>query len=311
MNVYQNIRRNNLKTALLVAAFPVLFIFIMWLAFFVAALIVGQEFPAQVATWGAVRLAIPTAIVCLIWMGISWLFGDSMMLSSAGAHELNGKDPDYRHIYKEVENVAIAAGLPTPRVYIMEEDGLNAFATGRGPGDASVAVTRGLVQTLNRAELRGVIAHEMAHIQNRDIRLDMLLVTGVGATIFAADLILRYLAQGGGSQSSGDDKSRGMLMAMLIAALVGLWLFNLIIAPILRMAISRTREFGADATGALLTRDPKSLADALRKISCKPEMDVKHNMAAACIANPIKEFASSLFSTHPDTGERIARLEKM
>ncbi|MCL2629446.1 MAG: M48 family metallopeptidase [Alphaproteobacteria bacterium] len=287
-----------------------MFIAVMWAAFLIAAFFVDGADPLQFATEHAIMVSIPTAVACLVWMLISWMFGDSMILSAANAKELSNRDPDYKYLYKEVENVALAAGLPTPRVYIIEEAGANAFATGRSPGDASVAFTRGIVERLDARELRGVIAHELAHVQNRDIRLDMLLITGIGATIFAANILARsmfFRGRGGGNRNDG------RVMLVIMAAWAGLMVFNFLIAPLLRKAISRTREYSADATGALMTRDPKALASALEKISKNPKVaavEGKSSMNAMFIAEPFAKLAG-LYSTHPSIKSRVARLEKM
>lgn len=303
--VYDHIKSNNIKTAILVALFPLLFIAIIFLFVWMVA-------PLQQALETTAMVGIPTVIACLIWLLISWAFGDSMMLSYAGAREIKQDEKEYREIFRSVENVALAAGLPTPRVYIVEDDSLNAFATGRSPKDASVALTRGIIKKLDKLELEGVIAHEMAHIGNRDIRLDMLLVTGIGVTVFAADVILRA-AMHSGNRSSNDKNNGG---AILLMAWLAFMVFNFIITPLLRMAISRRREFAADATGAQITRNPKALASALRKISVDSRvecLDKVKSMSAVCIANPSgpKEFVGELFATHPPVKERIKRLETM
>jgi heat shock protein HtpX len=244
-------------------------------------------------------------------MMISWAFGDSMLLSFAGAKEIHNDEAEYKPVFRSVENISLAAGLPAPRVYVIEDDSLNAFATGRGPNDASVALTRGIINKLDKAELEGVIAHEMAHIGNRDIRLDMLLITGIGVTVFAADVILRTALHSGENR---DEKNNSA--AILFMVWLAFMVFNWIITPILRMAISRKREFAADATGAFITRNPKALANALRKISADSRVEVldkKTSMAAMCIADPLapKAFAGDLLATHPKVQDRIARLENM
>ena len=304
--VYDHIRENNWKTAALVIAFPIIFIALVFLFVWIVA-------PLQKAIETTTMVAIPTFIACMVWMMISWAFGDSMMLSSAGAREINVDEKEYRQIFRAVENVALAAGLPTPRVYIIEDDSLNAFATGRNPNDASVALTRGIINKLDRLELEGVIAHEMAHIGNRDIRLDMLMITGVGVTVFAADIILRMALSSG---RDSDDNNKGGMAAVLFMVWLAFMVFNFLISPLLRMAVSRKREFAADATGAFITRNPQALASALRKNSedCRVEaLDNRKSMAAVCIANPMapKEFFSEAFATHPKTTDRIARLESM
>lgn len=302
--VYDHIRSNNIKTALLVAAFPLIFIALVFLFVWCVS-------PADQAARVAVAVAVPTFIACAVWMLISWAFGDSMMLNLAGAHEVHDTNPEYKAVFRSVENVALAAGLPTPRVYIIDDDSLNAFATGRGPGDASVALTRGIIKRLDRLELEGVIAHEMAHIGNRDIRLDMLMITGVGVTVFAADVILRVALNS--NRSDEDNKSAAAILLMVWVAFM---VFNWLITPLLRMAVSRSREFAADATGAQITRNPRALASALRKIDTDARvecLDKVRSMSAACIANPAapREFISDLLATHPKTSERIRRLESM
>ena len=302
--VYDHIRQNNIKTAFLVLLFPLIFVALVFLFTWCVV-------PINEAIETTVSVAIPTFIGCLIWMGISWAFGDAMMLSAVHAHEIHDTDPQYRDVFHAVENVAIAAGLPTPRVYIIDDDSLNAFATGRSPRDASVALTRGIIKKLDRLELEGVIAHECAHIGNRDIRLDMLIITGIGVTVFAADLIYRMALYGGGSRDDNDNKSGAVLMMVWLAFTV----FNTIVTPLLQLAVSRSREYAADATGAHITRNPMELANALRKISGKSEskkLGNMHSLAIACIAEPgARGFMGDMFSTHPAPEKRIKRLESM
>lgn len=302
--VYDHIKSNNIKTFLLVLLFPLIFIALIFLfTWFVV--------PAEQALQTTIGVAIPTFIACIVWLLISWAFGDSMMLNSAHAHEIYDSDPKNREIFRSVENVAIAAGLPCPRVYIIDDDSMNAFATGRSPKDASIALTRGIIKKLDKLELEGVIAHEMAHIGNRDIRLDMMLITGVGVTVFAADIIFR-LALSSDRSSDNKNNSAAILMMVWLAFMV----FNWIITPLLRMAVSRNREYAADATGAQITRNPRALASALRKITTDSRvecLDKVKSMAAVCIANPSgpREFVSSLMATHPPVEKRIERLESM
>lgn len=303
--VYDHIRSNNIKTVFLVICFPLIFIALIFLFTWIVA-------PIDTALQTTVSVAIPTFIACAVWLVISWAFGDSMMLHSAHAHEIFDDDKQNREIFRAVENVAIAAGLPRPRVYIIDDDSMNAFATGRSPRDASVALTRGIIKKLDNLELQGVIAHEMAHIGNRDIRLDMMLITGVGVTVFAADMILRLAIFG----NNGDNDNRGNGAAVLLMVWLAFMVFNWIITPILRMAVSRNREYAADATGAQITRNPMALANALRKITTDARvecLDKVKSMSAVCIAYPggPREFASSLMATHPPVEKRIERLESM
>ena len=302
--IYDHIHHNNVKTAVLVALFPLIFIALIFLFTWCVV-------PMNDAINTTVTVAIPTFIGCMIWMIISWAFGDSMMLSVVHAHEIHDTDTQYRDVFHSVENVAIAAGLPCPRVYIIDDDSLNAFATGRSPRDASVALTRGIIKKLDRLELEGVIAHECAHIGNRDIRLDMLIITGIGVTVFAADLIYRMALFGGGHHDNDDNKSGAVLLMVWLAFMV----FNILVTPVLRLAVSRNREYAADATGAHITRNPMALANALRKISGNSHthnLDTVRSISIACIAEPsARGFMDDVFSTHPSTEKRIARLESM
>ena len=302
--VYDHIRANNIKTAVLVVLFPVIFIALVFLCVWCVQ-------PLNDAINTTTMVAVPTIVVCAVWMLISWAFGDSMMLSMAGAKQINDTDPEYRYVYKSVENVALAAGLPTPKVYVIEDGGLNAFATGRGPRDATVALTRGIIEKLGQPELEGVIAHEMAHIGNRDIRLSMFIITGIGVTVFIADMLARNMMY---AHSHDDDKNNGAAVIMMVW--LAFTLFNVLISPILHMAISRRREYAADATGAYITRNPGALAAALRKISehsVVKNLDGRKTMAAICIANPTRAraFFGEIMATHPPIKERIRRLESM
>lgn len=302
--VYDHIRANNIKTAILVVLFPIIFVALVFLFTWIIM-------PVKDAASTAVAVAVPTFIVCIIWTLISWAFGDSMMLSMAGAKQINESDPDYKYIYKSVENVALAAGLPTPRVYVINEGGLNAFATGRSPRDATVALTRGIIQKLDRTELEGVIAHEMAHIGNRDIRLDMFIITGIGVTVFIADVLLRNITY---FNHRSDEKNNSA--AVILMVWLAFTVFNVIITPVLRMAISRRREYAADATGAFITRNPIALANALRKISGNSNVQSLSNqsaMASVCIANPLgrRAFLGEILATHPPVDKRIKKLESM
>lgn len=299
---YEHIKSNNIKTAILIVLFPMIFIALVFFGVWIVA-------PMTTAIDTTVTVAIPTFIACAAWMAISWAFGDSMMLSMARASEIHDDQPEYRDVFHSVQNIALAAGLPTPRVYIINDESLNAFATGRNPHSASIALTSGIIKKLTRLELEGVIAHEMAHIGNRDIRTDMLLITGVGVTVFAADLILRMAMTGG----NRDDKNNSA--AIFLMVWLAFMVFNLLIVPLLRMAVSRSHEYNADAVGATITRNPRALANALRKISGDAHIesiDRAASMASVFIENPTgKKFIGELFATHPPVEERIKRLEGM
>ena len=288
----------------MVILFPIIFVAIVFLCVWCVQ-------PLNEALNTTAIVAIPTIVACVIWMLVSWAFGDSMILSMAGAKQINDTDPDYKYVYKSVENVALAAGLPTPRVYVIDDGGLNAFATGRGPRDATVALTRGIIQKLDRLELEGVIAHEMSHIGNRDIRLSMFIITGIGVTVFIADMLLRNMMY-----VRSDDNERNNGAAVIMMVWLAFTIFNFAISPILHMAISRRREYAADACGAQITRNPRALAGALRKISehsIVKKLDGQKTLATICIANPMRAraFFGEIMATHPPIAERIRRLESM
>ena len=252
------------------------------------------------------------ALVALVLAGVmnfvSYWWSDKIVLRMYKASEA-GRD-DAPELYSDVEELAQIAGLPMPRVYVIPEQAPNAFATGRDPHHSAVAVTQGIMRLLNRSELKGVIAHELAHIRNRDI-----LIGSVAATIAGAITYLAYMAQfaaifGGGG---GNRRGGGMLglLAMAIIAPMA--------AMIVRMAISRTREFGADKTGAEICGNPLYLADALRKLQAgasriplQVSEQTAESTAHMMIVSPmIGGGFAKLFSTHPPTEERVARLEAM
>jgi heat shock protein HtpX len=257
--------------------------------------------------------------------------GDKAVLASTGATPLlaavQTASEDDRHKLRQLQNVvdemAIASGLPRPRVYLVPDQDPNAFATGRDPEHASIAVTRGLLDVMSRDELQGVIAHEMSHVRNYDIRLMTVIAALVGAIVLLADWSRRMMWLGGGRSGRRGSRSRdGGGAAMAIAFVV--WLIAIILAPLLAqllaMGVSRQREYLADASGAELTRNPGALADALQRIEghAEPTRAIKRGAAHLCIADPLgrrmglKEgFWSDLFATHPPMAKRIAALRRM
>ncbi|MBI3620797.1 MAG: M48 family metallopeptidase [Nitrospirae bacterium] len=238
---------------------------------------------------------------------LSYFQGSAIVLAASGAKPVSrDAEPQLHNI---VEEMAIAAGLPVPAVYLIEDSAPNAFATGRDPRHAAITVTRGLLDKLNREELQGVIGHEMSHIRNLDIRFSMMVAILVGSIVLFCDLVLRSFRFG----RMGRDR-RGALPFLLLAVLLS------IVAPLfamlLQMAISRRREFLADASSVQLTRNPLGLANALAKIAGDPEPLEAANRATQhlYIVNPVKVFgmnASNLMSTHPPTEARINILRSM
>ena len=246
------------------------------------------------------------AIVISIGMStVSYFNGDKVALKSAGAKEVSKQDNPYVH--RMVENLCITAGMPLPKVHIIDSPALNAFATGRDPEHASIAITTGLINALENEELEGVIAHELSHIQNYDIRVMTIVVVLVGTIALLSDLLIRARLYG------GKGKSSKVHPAILIVGLV-LLILSPIIAETIKFAISRKREYLADASGSLLTRYPEGLARALEKIqhSNVPLQTASSATAHLFISNPFKKgFAKSFFSTHPPIEERISRLRNM
>lgn len=247
-------------------------------------------------------------IFSLVMNITSFWFSDKIALASARAVPADEKQ--YLELHRIVENLAITAGLPKPRVYIIPDMSPNAFATGRNKEHAAVAFTQGLLQILDRSELEGVIAHELAHIGNRDILLQSMVVVLVGFISLIANIFLRSLAWGGG----GDNDRKGSNVLAIVG--VVLLILSPIIAQLIQLAISRKREFLADATGALLTRYPEGLASALKKISSAgiPMKNASDATAHMYISNPFGGALTGihkLFMTHPPVETRIKALTDM
>jgi heat shock protein HtpX len=248
--------------------------------------------------------------------GIATYYGGArMVLAASRAKEITHEDAPV--LFNVVEEMAIAAGLPMPKVYIIDDTAPNAFATGRDPEHASVAVTSGLLEKLDRDELQGVIAHEMSHVGNFDIRYAMLVGVLVGTTVLISDFFLRGLWFGGGARGGGrGGGGGGYIQLIMIVVAVLLAILAPLFARLLQLSISRQREYLADATAVQLTRNPKGLADALQKISGDKEVLEAANRATAhlYIVNPVKKFekrAKGLFSTHPPIEDRIEILRSM
>ena len=241
---------------------------------------------------------------------ISFWYSDKILLAMSGARPIEKRD--HPELYRIVENLAITAGLPMPKIYIINEAQPNAFATGRNPQHGTIAVTRGLLEKLDRAELEGVIAHELAHIGNRDMLLGTVVVILVGVVALLSRMFLRMSFYGGGGRRRRSSKRGGGILLLL--GIVGAILAPLV-ASLIRLAISRKREFLADTSGALLTRYPEGLARALEKISRDPNplKRADNSTAHLYIANPFrkKSWLTSLFSTHPSLEERIRILRGM
>lgn len=321
--IYEHIDENKRRTVLLVLLFPLAFaglvlatvgIFFFLLgdpnaaSFSWTTLTPEQTQVAQIALW-----ATPICwAVAVLWIVIAYFTGDKLMMSGVGAVQITRQDQP--EIFRLVENLCITRGLPLPRIYILDDDSLNAFATGRDPEHASIALTKGIVKKLERVELEGVIAHELAHVENRDIRLMLITVAGISFFTFVGELLIR-MGLSSGRRSRKDSGGGGLLIVLGLVFLI----YGYFLAPLIRLAVSRQREYQADATAALTTRNPAALASALRKISSDSRveaLDKRESMAAICIANPLGRVGlfsslSGLLATHPPIEKRIAALLEM
>lgn len=346
MTIYDFIDRNNRNTLLLILLFPITLCIMVFVLTLVALLLFDTDgdlifagaaiadamhiglfdIKANTPYIQAVLMAstgftllctVPIFVICAIWMFFAYYCGSGMILTAAAANPVRKSDSP--EIYRLVENVAIAAGLPTPKLYIIADESLNAFATGRDVNHASITLTTGLIKKLDRQELEAVIAHEMAHIGNRDIRLMIIIIIGIGISAFLADVLFRVLYRV--PRSSNDKGGAGIVYMLIIIMAISLALFSFLVAPLLKFAISRSQEYQADATSAIITRNPGALARALEKISMDSRVEVLDNMpsiGALCIANPLGDNKkrlfdklSGLYATHPPIEQRIQALMTM
>jgi len=295
--MYQQIAANRRKTVLLMVLF------------FGLILAVGYALAVYYQDWGIMAIAL---VVSLLSNWVSYWWGDKAILGLSGARLLNhDQDLKERQIYHLVENLCITAGVPLPAVYIINDPAPNAFATGRDPKHASIALTTGLLDKLDKAELEGVIAHELSHVRNYDILLATVVITLLGLVVMISDWTLR--ARWYGSNNNDRDNQGGSWLAIIGLILI---ILSPILARLIHFAISRKREYLADASGALLTRYPEGLARALQKISSdKSKLRMASSATAGIyIVNPFgktSEVVSELFSTHPPIAKRIAALNNM
>lgn len=293
--LYEQITANKIKTWFLISIFSIIIVLLGY--------VFGQ--------WtGDVRFGIFLAVIISVVMSLAGFYqGDAISLATSGAQAIAKKD--HPELYRLVENLAITAGLPTPKIYIITDPAMNAFATGRDPKHASLAVTSGLLNALDKQELAGVISHELSHIGNYDIRIMTIVVVLVGVILLLSDVMTRSLFFSRGRRSNNNNDGAGifLIIGIILAILSPLF------AQLIKLAISRQREYLADASGVLLTRYPDGLIRALEKIAVQDQPMIRANHATAhlFLANPFdphvtKKF-EQLFSTHPPIEERIKRLK--
>ncbi len=290
--IYEEISRNKFRSWLLIIFFVAFVLGLGWLF-------------GKLAGNGWLGLILALIVATTMSFG-SYYFSDRLVLAISGAHPVSHNEEPY--LYNVVESLAIAAGMPKPKAYIIESEAINAFATGRNPENSAIAITRGLLRKLNRVELEGVIAHEMSHIANYDIKIATLAAVLVGTVALISEWFLRLLFWG----DSDDERQASPILALIAFILA---LLAPLFATLIQLALSRRREFLADAEAAKLTRYPEGLASALEKIAkdSTPLPQATSATSHLFIANPFKDekFFSKLFSTHPPIEERIARLRSM
>ena len=302
---HTQIARNKRNSFLLIGGFLVFFVAIGLLIGYVWG---RGDMVFSIATAGI------AAIVALVMTLLSYFGGASAMLGLSKAHEISKADDP--QLFNVVEELCLAGGLPTPRIYLIDDTAMNAFATGRNPSHASVAITTGLRSKLSRDELQGVMAHELSHVRHYDILFATLLTVMVGVLVMLCDVFLRSVLWGGVGgrrrRSSRDREGGGLYIILVIIALV-LAIISPILARIIQLALSRQREYLADAGAVELTRNPQGLAGALAKLGGDEEVLEVANRATAplYIVHPIKKFearAKGIFNTHPPIEDRVKRL---
>ena len=283
-----------------------------WILVFVVALVlVGIGFFAG-EYWGSRYAGVALAVVIAVVSALAAYYGGaSMILTMSRAKRIEKKD--HPQLFNVVDELAIAGGLPMPAIYIIDDSAPNAFATGRDPENASVAITTGLLDKLSRDELQGVMAHELSHVGNRDILFSMMVGIMVGSIVLVSDFFLRSVFWSRGGRKRDQKGSAGAIM-LVVALLFAI--FAPLFAKLLQLAVSRQREYLADASAVQLTRYPEGLASALEKIAGDKEVLEVANRATQhlYIVNPIKPFekrAKGLFSTHPPLEERVSRIRAM
>lgn len=308
------IQANKRNSVILVAIFC---LFVAAVAMILGLAIIAYTSPStfrHLNVMQAVLIGLVAVGISLAISFLSYYAGADIIAAVSGARPIEHKDDP--ELFNVVEEMAIAAGLPMPAVYLIRDPAPNAFATGRDPQHAIVAITTGLRQKLTRDELQGVMAHEMSHVRNYDIRLMMLLAVLVGMVAMLADLFWQIIFRTGGgrdNRSDKEDKGSGAIMIVLMVLAVILAIIAPMLAQIIQLAVSRQREYLADASAVELTRNPEGLASALQKLDADKEILQGANRGTAhlYIVNPIKKYearAESMFASHPPIQDRIRRL---
>lgn len=304
VGIQSQIHRNNINSFLLIVAFPLVLLGMVYAFLFFT----NRNEDIQTVNYYFTR-TIPTVLILVgVWFLIAWFFHTSLIQYATGSRPLERKEN--KRVYNLVENLCIQAGMSTPKIYVIEDDSLNAFASGINERSFSISLSRGIINKLDDEELEGVIAHELTHIRNRDVRLLIISIIFVGIFAFIAQMAFRSLQFGAYSRRREKSNLPVILIAIAIAAVC------YFIAILLRFGISRSREYMADAGAAELTKKPYALASALRKIDQDPLIEAvqSRDVAQLFIDNPSPEETgfsfSNLFSTHPPIKKRIQLLDQ-
>jgi heat shock protein HtpX len=304
VGIQKQIRRNNFNSVLLLVAFPLILLAMVYALLWFTA---SQEYGEMATNQNFILITPVVLIATILWFLIAWMFHTSIIKMATGSHSL--ERTENKRVYNLVENLCISRGMKIPKIYVIEDSSLNAFASGISDRSYAISLSRGIIDKLTDEELEGVIAHELTHIRNRDVRLLIISVIFVGIFAFLAEMVFRSLHFSGRSRD-GKSNAPMILIAIFITSVAYL------ISVLLRFGISRSREFMADAGAAELTRNPQALASALRKISTDPLIEAVQNrdIAQMFIDNPKpsnhKFSWDNLFSTHPPIEKRIELLEQ-
>lgn len=307
VGLQSQIWRNNINSFILLILFPLVLFAMVWVFIYLVGR-QNQGFTLDAANYTFLHTIPWVAIAVLLWFLIAYFSHSSMIMAATGSTPLERKDN--KRVYNLVENLCIAAGMKTPKINIIEDDSLNAFASGINQNTYSISLSRGIIDKLNDEELEGVIAHELTHIRNRDVRLLIVSIIFVGIFAFLSQMLFRTIIWGGGRSRGKNNQGVALVIGLLLAVI------GYLITILCRFALLRKREYMADAGGAELTKNPLALASALRKVSqdSRIEAVTRKDVAQMFIENPQEDGKTnsftSLFDTHPPIEKRIRILEQ-
>ena len=312
LGIQTQVRKNNQRSVALLILFPVIILALTWLFFFVLGGVAASEYDTSMSVSGINQLFLEAAPwvfgACLLWFLIAYLIHSSMITSATHSHSLSRTEN--KRVYNLVENLCMADGVPMPKLNVIEDDSINAFASGINQKTYAVTLTRGAIDKLDDDELEGVIAHELTHIKNRDVRLLIVSIIFVGIFSFIANVALRAVLHGG--NRGGGKKGNGAIVMMVVVMVLAA--IGYLISMLLRFSISRKREFMADAGAVQMTKKPQALASALRKISGDSHVEAitRDDVAQLFIEHTSKKKKKngSIFATHPPIEQRIEILEQ-